>query len=389
MKTAKKDSWKLRLYLYRIFASLSFSSPIFVLFLQGNGLSMSQVMALQAIYTLTSVAFLVFAGSIADRFGRRNVMVLSAIVCFFGWVVYSLGHTFLQFAVAEVILGLYLALWESSFSAWLFDTLKEQGKEKEYKRVYGNCFALLFVSVGTAALFGSFLAGHFHNLRLPMIATAIPVGISIFFALSLKEPKYRKEHKPYFDHILQTVKYCWAHRKIRNLIFIGTLVYSVLFSVFFLYQPYYKSAGIPIVLFGVLYFCVELMGATGARLAGKLEGILSEKGLLLFAIFVSAAGLAFMALNPLAGIIATFALSLVFGLLEPAVTDYINQDTESHHRATVIAVYGTVYGITSSIILYATGLIVDHFGMQVALISLGVFVSVSLFFLADLHRNSA
>ena len=376
--------WKL--YLYRALSSFTFVSPIFVLFLQDNGLSMTQVMALQAIYSLTTVAFLIIGGSVADFLGRKKVLVLSSVLSFAGWLVYSLGHNFIQFVAAEIVLGVSLALWESSFSAWLYDSLKEQNEEKQYKRVFGNTFAVMFLAVGLAAPVGSYLASF--DLRLPFFATIIPVALSMFVIIGFREPEYHKKAQPYFAHIRQTLGYCWNRPRTRNLILFGSIAYSSLFSAFFLYQPYFAAAGLPIVYFGIVYFGIEATGALGAKYAHKIEGRMSEKRFLLLTIGVPVIGFSVMLINPIAGIVVTILLSLVSGMLEPVITDYIHIDTESYHRATVLAIYGTAYGIISSILMLGTGYVVDHFSINHAIIGLGLVLALNLLFLAGIKNKA-
>jgi len=73
----KKNIWKF--YLYRVFCSISLVTPIFVLFLLDNGLSMFQVGLLQTIYTIVIVLVNIPAGIFTDKFGRKNVLVWNTI----------------------------------------------------------------------------------------------------------------------------------------------------------------------------------------------------------------------------------------------------------------------------------------------------------------------
>ena len=58
--------------------------PIIVLFFQEHGLSLTQVMLLQAIYSLSVAILEIPSGYIADIFGRKKTIILSTIFTFIG-----------------------------------------------------------------------------------------------------------------------------------------------------------------------------------------------------------------------------------------------------------------------------------------------------------------
>jgi len=60
----ESNIWKF--YLYRFFSSMMFFAPIFVLFFQDLGLSMTQVMITQSVYTAVVMFTVIPAGIIAD-----------------------------------------------------------------------------------------------------------------------------------------------------------------------------------------------------------------------------------------------------------------------------------------------------------------------------------
>lgn len=73
----KSNIWKF--YLFDIFAAMIFAVPIIVLFWQDNGLSLTQVMILQSIFSLMIVILEIPTGYFADIYGRKNVLFLSGL----------------------------------------------------------------------------------------------------------------------------------------------------------------------------------------------------------------------------------------------------------------------------------------------------------------------
>jgi MFS family permease len=109
-------------------------APIWVVFLQGKGLSLTQIGVLEAFAWLITAAFEVPTGAIADRWGRKSSI--------------DMGSTFYALAMflilAEALSPAFLlgyALWNSSFAfmsgadaALLYDSLKADGRESEAAR---------------------------------------------------------------------------------------------------------------------------------------------------------------------------------------------------------------------------------------------------------------
>ena len=97
--------------------------PIIVLFFEENGLSLTDSMVLQAVFSIAVIVLEVPSGYYADVIGRRNSLVFGATLAFFGFVTYALAHGFWTFLAAELILGLGASFISGTDSALLYDSL--------------------------------------------------------------------------------------------------------------------------------------------------------------------------------------------------------------------------------------------------------------------------
>src|SRR5947199_743338 len=132
--------------------------PIWVVFLQGKGLSLTQVGLLEGVaWTIT--AFLeVPTGAIADRWGRKASIAVGA----------SLYGIAMFLILAEALSPAFLvgyALWNSSTafvsgadSALLYDSLKADGRAAEAAKQSGRYAAIQQASQGIASLVGAAIA---------------------------------------------------------------------------------------------------------------------------------------------------------------------------------------------------------------------------------------
>ena len=91
-----------KLYILKGVMWFMLSMPIIVIFFQEHGLSLTQVMLLQAIYSLSVALFEIPSGFIADIFGRKYTIFISCIFSFIGYLVFCFYDGFYPFVFAEI-----------------------------------------------------------------------------------------------------------------------------------------------------------------------------------------------------------------------------------------------------------------------------------------------
>ena len=96
----------LKMYLLKAVLWFMVAMPIIVLFFQEHGLTLTEVMILQSIYSFSVALFEIPSGFIADVFGRKRTIVLSTIFTFIGFLVFSFFGGFYAFAIAQVLVGI-------------------------------------------------------------------------------------------------------------------------------------------------------------------------------------------------------------------------------------------------------------------------------------------
>ena len=148
----KSNIWKL--YIHEALAGMFFSVPVMVVFWQSNGLSITQIMLLQSIFSLIVVALEIPTGYISDIFGRRQVIILSDIIATIGLTTYAFGHSFWVFLVGEVILGVSMALLSGSCSSIVYESLQASGEVDQYKRLWGNVLFVGLIALAVSGIVG-------------------------------------------------------------------------------------------------------------------------------------------------------------------------------------------------------------------------------------------
>ncbi|MBD3309835.1 MFS transporter [Candidatus Woesearchaeota archaeon] len=375
----EKNIWKF--YLYRFFTSLIFIEPIFVLFLQDNGLSMSEVMWLQAAYYLLVVALIVPAGVIADHIGTKKVLVANAVFFAVGWFVYAGGTGFWTFLAAEVILAASGSMWEASGSPFVYDTMRELDRESEFKRKYGRIMGVTHLMWALGALAGGFIA--LHSFRLTFVVTGIACMIALFVTLSFTPTRiYKHADKHYLTHLKEAVMFTARHPRIRLFIVYSSIIWGVFLSAVFFYQPYLQEAGIPLLYFGVIYFALDIVAGISSSLSDDIEKFLGERKILMIILGIMITTYACMAYGFVSlAFMFPVILSLGTGMVEPVINDYINKHVESHHRATVISLQKFSGHLAIAILAPIFGWAADMWSISVAFAMAAGLLLIDLFIL--------
>src|SRR5215475_4534884 len=105
-----------------------FPIPIITLFWKDQiGMSLTDVMLLQAMFGLAIVLCEFPSGYFADRVGYRRSLLVGAVLWLVGWLVYARGTTFGDILVAEMLLGAGSAFISGADRALLWVSLDAAG----------------------------------------------------------------------------------------------------------------------------------------------------------------------------------------------------------------------------------------------------------------------
>lgn len=375
----ESNIWKF--YLYRVFSCLIFATPIIVLFYQENGLSMTQIMILQSIYTLIILLGVIPSGIFADYFGRKKVLIINGIFYVAAWIVYALSHTFFQFILAEIVIALSAATWSASGTAFFYDTLKELEREKDFKKLYGNVISINYIFWGISSLFAGYIA--LRGMRLTFWLTALTTVISFLIVFSFHDTKIHKhKDKKYINHLKESFNFTINHKKIRLLIIFSALIFALTFVGYILYQPYFKEINIPLVYFGLLYFFLFIAAALGSKIADKTEIWLGEKKILI--IIISLMVLCFLGMAQkilIFGLIFPIIISFCGGVFEPVIADYINKLVKSKQRSTIMALDTIAIELFSTISAPIIGYIADVYTLSTSIYMIAIILFIDLIIL--------
>ncbi len=366
----------LKMYLLKAVLWFMVAMPIIVLFLQENGLSLTQIMFLQAIYSLSVAVFEIPSGYIADLFGRKNTIIISTIFSFIGYVIFSFYEGFLAFAIAEVLIGIGGSLMSGSDSAILYDTLLETGNKEAYTRIEGKNYAIGNFSEATAGVLGGFLA--VGSIYLPIYVQTAILFLSIPIALSLVETTLHKENRldKSFKSILKVLKFAMIdNKKLKWLIVYSSAMGVATLSVAWFAQPFFKQVNVPLAYFGILWAGLNFSAGFTSLNSHKFNQN-KEKGKMLFYLALAMIGaLLFVGFNmTLFGLFFILSIYLLRGIVTPILRHAINENTTSNKRATVLSIRSFIIRISFAIFAPILGFLADDYSLSISFYVLAILV---------------
>jgi len=362
-----------RLYIIKIAKWFMLYMPIVVLFYESNGLTMKDIMVLQAVYSIMIVILEIPSGYLADVWGRKRTLMLGAVMGVAGFGMYGFSYGFWGFLVAEIILGIGQSCVSGADSAMLYDSLMERKQQKKYSRFEGRISSLGNLAEAAAALLSIALVTI--SLRAPYYGQILVAAIAVPAAFTLREPdRHKKLMNSDFREILDVSKFALVGNKIlrRNILFSAFTGCATLTMAWFA-QKFFEHNGIDKVWFGLLWAALNLTVAFASFFAYRLEAFLKPRGTIILISLAIPLGYLLLSFSGLvSGLIILFAFYLVRGYATPVLKDYINRVTGSEVRATVLSVRNFIIRINFSLAGPLMGWANDMYDLPTALLMGGI-----------------
>ena len=309
-------------------------------------------MIIQGVYSISVAVFEIPSGYISDVFGRKKTIILSTIFCFIGYILFSFYSGFSIFLIAEVMIGIGGSLMSGSDSAIIYDTLLETDKKDAYTKVEGRNYAIGNFSEATAGVIGGILAST--SIYFPVYAQTFVLFFSIPIACLLIEPHQYKENlvKGSFNSMMIVLKETFIkYKKLKWLIIFSSIMGVATLSIAWFCQPFFNNIGVPIIYFGIIWALLNVsvgMTSFNSHLFEK-----NMKPLTIMSVIAFLMPLCFLLLayfNSFVSLLFILLVYLLRGLVTPILRTYININTTSDRRATVLSIRSFMIRISFAII---------------------------------------
>ncbi|WP_249621069.1 MFS transporter [Desulfuromonas sp. CSMB_57] len=352
-----------RLYVFAFLKMTLFPMAIITLFWKDHiGLSLTEILVLQGLFSVASVVMEYPSGYISDRLGYRASLLIATLFGILGWSFYLVAATFTGVLLAELMLGVCYAFISGSDSALLFETLRAGGREEQYARCDGRMTGWGQIGEAGGALFAGLLYA-----TAPLLPFVLQIGVwslALLLALSLCEPPV-EEVPAIKSHLAEALSVCryalWDNPAVRNTMLFGTLLGLASFYTVWLIQPYMQQTGVPLAWFGPAWAGANLMVAAGSLASHRLRNLFGLRfmaGLFILLIVTAYAGLGLTA--AVGSFLFYFLLTFMRGLQGPLLRQQLQQAGSRRNRASILSLHSLLFRVG----FVATGPLIGHLADQ-------------------------
>jgi len=367
-----------KLYFLRGLAFAWFPIPTIVLFYESHGLDVAQIVLLKTILSLSILVLEVPSGYIADLWGRKTCLVAGSGIWIGSWLIYCLGISFNEFAIAEILAGVAGSLISGANTALGFDTLIQLGREKYYQVWEGRLIAIAGISEAICGIIGAAIASI--NLVYPFYLQTACLVIYFCLALTLVEPESHQSlaNNQKLAQLKNIIVDVFCRSSLRWLILLSGTFSSATFLIVWLSQDYLNQLNIPIQAFGWAWAVFHLGMSLASINAHRLERILSFKSAILLLIFILALSYVGLgSIKQLYGIVFIMGIYMVRGFFSPLILNTINQQISSSTRATILSINSLVFRISFAVVAPVIGAIISRYDLFTGLIVAGCLFLIS------------
>lgn len=365
--------------------------PTIYLFFKENGMGLYDIMILQAIYSITIALIEIPSGYVADVLGRKNSMIVGTGFGLLGIIIYSITFGFWGFLPAALCLGIGQSFVSGSDTALMYDSLKELNREKDFIKLEGRTISMGNFAEAFAFIIGGFLADF--TLRTPFYFQIGIAFIGFFIAILLTESQTKKlvngvSHP--WNNIKNIIRFSLIENKLLcYYIFYSAVIGACTLTMAWFVQPYFIVIGIKNKFyFGLIGAGLNIAVALTSFYAHQIEKIFNTK-LLLVSMLILLTG-CYVLISQIISYWSFIALIIFYftrGIATPILRDYMNRETPSEMRATVMSIRSFIIRAIFSSLAPMLGYFADLYSVQEALLLTGIlFFFLSCFVLIFLFR---
>ena len=374
-------NWR-RFVLFRVLFNSRFYYPVLAVLFLDLGLSATEYTLLNFAWAIAIVFTDLPAGVLADRIGRKPLVVIAAVFMVLEMIFLSLaplhgGIVLLLCCLANRVLsGMAEGMASGADEALVFDSLAERGRSKEWPKVLDQVMRWQGVGMVIAMLVGGavydpvFIARFFSvfgwtphltqgtTLRFPIYLNLVTAFLTLWTVLGLREPAVRETRVTPADGDQAGAEMTAWHLVLRAgtwivktpvalfVISAGVLMDSVVRLFLTFSSSYFRIIEIPEATFGLIGAAMGGLGLVISLVARRMvatNSLALNYALLALTVLVGLIGVACR--WTYGGVIFILPLAGAMMALGYMVSYYLNAIVDSGHRATVLSFKGVAFNL--------------------------------------------
>jgi MFS family permease len=375
-------NWR-RFVLFRVLFNSRFYYPVLAVLFLDLGLSATQYTLLNFAWAIAIVCTDLPAGALADRVGRRPLVVAAAVAMVIEMAVLCVapvgGGTllFLLCLTNRLLSGVAEGMASGADEALVFDSLAESGRSAEWPKVLDQVTRSQSVGMVVAMLVGgaiydpgfmNAIAGTLRlpggltqstTLRFPIYLNLGTAAITLMVALSMREPSRKSTSsdltagdrppvsKETAIEAVLTAGAWIAHVPLALFVILAGLLLDSVARLFLTFSSsYFRLIDLPAASYGLIWAVLGALGFLVSPVARRMVQRGSPARNFFWVAIVTLAALAGLALRwRWGGVIFVFPLGASMVAIGFFLSYYLNALVESNRRATVLSFKGVAFNL--------------------------------------------
>lgn len=358
-----------KLYAFAFLQRMLFPMAVITLFWKDHiGLSLTEILLLQSIFSAATVLLEYPSGYLSDRLGYRTALTVASTVGILGWSLYTVADSFGDVLVAEILLGISLSFISGSDSAILFETLREEKDENRYARFEGHMDGFSQTGEAVGALFAGLLYASFP--LMPFFLQIVVWLLALAVVRTLKEPPRDRtiQAHSHLAEALRITRYAFKeNHRLRATILLNTFLGIASFYPVWLIQPYMQENGVPLGWFGPVWTGANLTVALFALASHRVYTLLGNRNMIMLFLALIATGYCGLGLvGGLWGFLFYYLLTSMRGMRGPMFLNHTQVESPSANRASILSLQSLAFRVTFIVTGPLVGMLADRHGVQKA-----------------------
>ncbi|MDO4814474.1 MAG: MFS transporter [Gemella sp.] len=374
-KTLSKNLYSF--YFSNVLISLSKALPhsiLTILFLD-KGLSLSNIMIVQAMFSLAILVFEVPSGVWSDLHSRKSMYILYNILLIIVFLMIIYFNSFYLMALIWFIYGLAESVNSGTLDAQIINDIKGNFKNKVEQEKYINKFikfssqsSLVFVILGSTI--GSFLyfkiGVNMYYLAIVMVVTSILI-VTTFFKETVE--KEHKEKSTIKEHIKLSLEELTKSRELR-ILFILSVVGQIFFQTHYqLWQALFLSKNWADDKLYILYILFQIIGIVAFWV--PIRNV-KNRTILTVSLISLVLPILLILGNKYWVLVFYLLLVLIFSVIDYILTNVFANKVSTDNISSLLSMRSSLTRVSSMLILLVSGMLLKY--MEVNYLVIGNFL---------------
>ncbi|PID30957.1 hypothetical protein CR973_00855 [Candidatus Saccharibacteria bacterium] len=353
-----------KIYLSNFLTGLVFWYAIKQLFMIDIGLGATGIGIEIAFLAVFALLFDIPSGMLADRWGRKNLLITAAIALGIASGIYGMSGSLAIFLLGTVFYGIYFVSASGTYQALTYDTLYDLGKTELYSKIAGRSHGLFLIGVSVGNIVSGVIASSF-SYRAAFFVTIVSCILNVIVIATIREPKHHRNEisEKFLSHVRTVLKAITRQTALAGMLVIVAMIAAL--DVYFIDfgQLYMEHYGAGVAVIGVLWAVYALALAFGSFVAhyfaGRLWLAVALTSVPVFVIYL---------VDHPATIAVIFVQAVGMKALFNRIETRIQNATPSRVRATVLSVISALGRMVAIPVGIWLGMMISDGGIRAGLV---------------------